>query len=274
MISGDTTIERLLDEHPQLLEFLATYHAHFALLRTPAHRSVMAPRVTVAEAARIAGVPAEELLAALRRAAGETPPGPACAAAPAPARDPGPAARPAILDSLEAVEVDVRDDIRRGQEPFPRIMGAVKGLGPGQVLVLRAPFEPIPLYDVLGKRGLAHWTDRHAADDVTVWFYRADAGGAGGATGSSGVPGAAAPVPGSAPAVVTIDVRGLEPPQPLVAVLERLEALAPGGTLEVLHERRPMFLYPQLEDRGFRHETEDVEPGLVRIRIRREEGAR
>lgn len=266
MIAGDTTIERLLDEHPQLLEFLATYHAHFALLRTPAHRSVMAPRVTVAEAARIAGVPAEELLAALRRAVGEAPPGAACGHGAAPARGGEASPRPAILDTLEAVEVDVRDDIRRGQEPFPRIMGAVKGLRPGQAFVLRAPFEPIPLYDVLGKRGLAHWTDRRAHDDVIVWFYPpgANASSAGAAARAAG-----GDTAGTAPAVVTIDVRGLEPPQPLVTVLERLEGLPPGATLEVLHERRPMFLYPQLEDRGFQHETEEVEPGLVRIRIRR-----
>jgi hypothetical protein len=30
-----------------------------------------------------------------------------------------------------------------------------------------------------------------------------------------------------------------------------------------------MFLYPQLDDRGFVHETEEVAPTMVRIRIRR-----
>jgi hypothetical protein len=37
----------------------------------------------------------------------------------------------------------------------------------------------------------------------------------------------------------------------------------------VVHERRPLFLYPQLEDRGFVHETDEPEPDVVRIRIRR-----
>jgi uncharacterized protein (DUF2249 family) len=55
----------------------------------------------------------------------------------------------------------------------------------------------------------------------------------------------------------------------MVQVLERLEALGPGGVLTVLHERRPVFLYPQLDARGFRHETDEPEPGLVRIVIRR-----
>jgi hypothetical protein len=32
---------------------------------------------------------------------------------------------------------------------------------------------------------------------------------------------------------------------------------------------KPLFLYPQLEDRGFAHDTGEVAPGLVEIRVRR-----
>lgn len=68
-------------------------------------------------------------------------------------------------------------------------------------------------------------------------------------------------------AVRVLDVRGLEPPQPLMRVLEEIEKLLPGIRLEVHHDRRPLLLYPQLEDRGFRHETDEPEPRFVRIRI-------
>ena len=64
-------------------------------------------------------------------------------------------------------------------------------------------------------------------------------------------------------------MRGLEAPLPMQRVLERLDGLAPGQTLEVIHSRRPLFLYPQLDDRGFAHETDEPQPGVVRIRIRR-----
>jgi len=40
------------------------------------------------------------------------------------------------------VHLDVREDIQRGQEPFARIMTAVKALASDQALVLRVPFEP------------------------------------------------------------------------------------------------------------------------------------
>jgi uncharacterized protein (DUF2249 family) len=162
------------------------------------------------------------------------------------------------------VHLDVRDDIRRGVEPFARIMAAVKALGVEEALAMRAPFEPVPLYDVLGRRGLAHWAERHAPDDWRVWFYREAPPPAG-----SGAPDAGPPARPGAAAPLVLDVRGLEPPLPMVRVLERLDSLAGDEQLEVIHERRPLFLYPQLDERGFAHETDEPETGVVRIRIRR-----
>jgi hypothetical protein len=53
-------------------------------------------------------------------------------------------------------------------------MAAVNALEPDRVLLLRAPFEPIPLYAVLGLRGFTHWAEARAADDWSVWFWRRD----------------------------------------------------------------------------------------------------
>jgi hypothetical protein len=57
MISPDMTVARLLEEHPDLVEVLASYHPHFKGLRSKLLRRVMAPRVTLAQAARIAAFP-------------------------------------------------------------------------------------------------------------------------------------------------------------------------------------------------------------------------
>ena len=67
--------------------------------------------------------------------------------------------RPADLNrwpESTRVRLDVREDIRAGREPFVRIMTVVDALPPDGVLVLRVPFEPVPLYRVLGRRGFAH----------------------------------------------------------------------------------------------------------------------
>jgi uncharacterized protein (DUF2249 family) len=158
------------------------------------------------------------------------------------------------------VHLDVRAEIRDGHEPFQRIMATVAALGPGDVLVLRAPFEPLPLYRVLARQGFDHRAERRGPEDWWVWFRRT-APAAGGPA-----PGGAIPPAGAAP--LRLDVRGLEPPEPMVRVLQALDGLGSGQRLEVLHDRRPIFLYPQLDARGFVHETEEVEPGLVRIVIR------
>lgn len=184
--------------------------------------------------------------------------------------DGGPVAgtpRPEALADLpesRQVHLDVREDIRAGREPLARILAAVDALGGDAVLVLRAPFEPVPLYAVLGRRGLAHWTECRGPSDWSVWFYRDPRAAPVGSTADPGSGGAAA-----GGATGRLDVRGLEPPLPMVRVIERLDVLAPGQTLEVLHDRRPVFLYPQLEERGFTHATDEPEPGLVRIVIRR-----
>jgi uncharacterized protein (DUF2249 family) len=257
MIAAGTRVGRLLDEHPGLIEVLAGMHPLFEQFRDPTRR-VMAARVTLTEAARMAGMAVDDLVASLRRAAGEAVQ-PAAerrqADAPSLVQEEG-AARPDVHPS-SLVHLDVREDIRRGQEPFARIIAAAKGLAPGEVLVLRAPFEPVPLYRALDRMGFGHWTERRAEDDWSVWFHRAGAATARDTSRRAG----------DGPR--TIDVRGLEPPEPMVRILEAVEGLRAGDAIEVLHERRPMFLYPQLDERGFSHETDESEPGVVRIVIRR-----
>ena len=75
------------------------------------------------------------------------------------------------------------------------------------------------------------------------------------------------------PAVV-LDNRGLEPPQPMMRILESLESLPDEATLLAINERAPMFLYPELEARGYRHQTTPHPDGSFHITIHREGPAR
>jgi TusA-related sulfurtransferase len=70
-------------------------------------------------------------------------------------------------------------------------------------------------------------------------------------------------------APVMLDARGLEPPQPLVVILEALESLPPGVPLRACTDRRPMHLYALLEQRGFTGETEEQHDGSFITTIRR-----
>jgi hypothetical protein len=51
-----------------------------------------------------------------------------------------------------------------------------------------------------------------------------------------------------------LDVRGLEPPQPMVKILRLIDSGAVHDVLIVHLDREPIFLYPELDDRGWSHE--------------------
>lgn len=55
--------------------------------------------------------------------------------------------------------------------------------------------------------------------------------------------------------LIELDARGLEPPQPMMKILEAVAALPAGATLAARTDRQPLLLYPLLEQRGFTYET-------------------
>lgn len=69
--------------------------------------------------------------------------------------------------------------------------------------------------------------------------------------------------------VIHVDNRGLEPPEPMVRILAIIQQLAPGQRMEALNERRPMLLYPKIEELGMSHETEELPEGGYRITVRK-----
>jgi uncharacterized protein (DUF2249 family) len=50
---------------------------------------------------------------------------------------------------------------------------------------------------------------------------------------------------------VEMDNRGMSPPEPMVRILAGLATLEQGDRLQVLMDREPLLLYPELTRRGF-----------------------
>jgi uncharacterized protein (DUF2249 family) len=171
---------------------------------------------------------------------------------------------PVSLDP-RCVLLDVRPLLRSGQDPFQTILAAVKGLAPGQGLAVRALFEPRPLLAVLGAKGFRGQSRQLGADDWVVEFLP-EAGAL-----AQTLPTDAGAVP-KLDVESELDVRGLEPPEPLLRILAAARSLAPGATLTVLHERRPALLYPKLEELGLGHRTEELGEDLFRIHVTRPAG--
>ncbi|RSD26547.1 DUF2249 domain-containing protein [Mesobacillus subterraneus] len=69
-----------------------------------------------------------------------------------------------------------------------------------------------------------------------------------------------------------LDNRGLEPPQPMMRTLAALEELDDGQTLVIINDRRPMFLFEQLDELGYLYLTEQQEDGSYRVTISKRAG--
>lgn len=268
-IRASWKVSQVLQRHPDLLDVFVATDPAFSKLRNPVLRRVQSRLVTVEQAARIAGIDPSALVQTLNEHAGLEPAIDSSDADQIEA-EPTQAAPPWVETAQIAVELDVRPFQRRGEEPFGPIMEAIRQVPVGQILVLRNTFKPVPLYDVLGMRGFEHWSRQHADDEWEIRFYNT---GRTRQTNSSPAPAAEQAgkrLDWSAPsATVTIDVSELVPPEPMVRILEALEELPAGESLLVYHLRRPMHLYPRLDELGCRHETREIEPGRVEVLIQK-----
>lgn len=65
-----------------------------------------------------------------------------------------------------------------------------------------------------------------------------------------------APAVPVAEGVLDIDARGLEPPEPLIRILDALERLPAGATLRARTDREPCHLFGEATNRGFRHDCQ------------------
>lgn len=169
------------------------------------------------------------------------------------------------------VELDVREQLRSKLEPFKLIMDTVTSLEKDQTFVLHAIFKPTPLLTLMKTKGFAnkvekladdHWvttfvhksrkaelefiTDEHASHDTDTECPAAVAG---------------------EKQVHTLDNRGLEPPQPMVRTLKKLEAAAPGDEVHIHNDRVPVFLIEELNTLGYPFEIEEQPDGTAKIRI-------
>ncbi len=168
--------------------------------------------------------------------------------------------RPSVVNQ-NLITLDVRADLRAGREPFSKIMGALAALRVEQSLRILAPFEPTPLIKLLGRQGFQHAASVNATGEWEVLFTRRSG------ESSVAVLPPVPPLPGGGIAVgrpleiIELDARGLEPPQPLVTILEALGTLPAQAELRAHTDRRPMHLYAQLEERGFTGESQEQSDG-------------
>jgi len=148
LVNPETRVGPLLDEHPELEEVLVGLSPEYRRLANPILRRTVARVATLAQVARVGGLPVPDLVNALRRALGQDAGHCDPHAAPAATEWPAWAERAAVASWLDADEL-----LAGGGTPVGRLVAAAAAAAPGEVLGLRAGFYPAPLVDTLRGKG-------------------------------------------------------------------------------------------------------------------------
>ena len=173
-IGPGTRLKKALDLDPRVVDYVVSLNPHdFERLRNPFMRRMMAPRISLSRVAAMAGVPVGELLrnvAALGGAAVKPgyreerlPQSPEVA----PSWVAG--AGPTRVRTVNLLPLDDALDA----DPMLPVMREVKGLSPGEVLLVKHRWETQPFYDVWEKMGGLEWfAERVAEGEWWIWVRR------------------------------------------------------------------------------------------------------
>ncbi len=266
MITKDFKISKMLSAYPQTLKVLLNASPHFKKLENKVLRKTLASRVTVEQAAKIAGVDLNYLLNELNKSINSsyTDTQKQKETNMNEKKSEGQIPTEINFEPDKIKRLDVRPILDSGKDPFMDIMANVKTLNEGEVLLIINSFEPVPLYSVLGNKGFDHITKKDG-DVFKIYFFKKSGDAAKEFTDKPDSENSTEET--DFENVIEIDVRGLEPPEPMIKVLEALSNVDEKTLLLVHHHREPMMLYPKLEERGYTAVTHKIEENYFKVLI-------
>lgn len=167
----------------KMLATLTWLAPEFERLQYAKLRRAMSGRVTVAQAARIARIPLTEMLYVLNLAAGENEEKLAEELVATDWDDfefheaDSPVKPPQLInlrdDSPNVVFVDLMPFAEEKRDPMPAIARGLVSLKKNEdVLLIKHPFDPIPLRDMFARRGFSSWAEERRAGEWFIYFYR------------------------------------------------------------------------------------------------------
>lgn len=182
-ITRDMKIKEVLAMNEEkMLATLFWLAPEFERLRYKKLRRAMSGRVSVEQAARIARIPITEMLYVLNLAAGEPEENLSgelaeLAWADFEYHESNPPIKPMELinlkdDSPNVLFVDLMPYAEDKLDPMPAIAkGLVSLKKPEDVLLLKHPFDPIPLRDLLARKGFSSWAEERKPGVWFVYFF-------------------------------------------------------------------------------------------------------
>ena len=264
-VNRDTKISQILKEKPEAIDAIASINRHFKKLQNPFLRKMLAPRVNVAAAAQVGNTSVNEFLKVMENIGFEV-------EYENVNQEVDNNKEKSNMEKTKIVDMDVRPILESGVDPFNVIMEGLKNLKEGETLCIINTFEPIPLLNILKKKGYDYETERPGGGVVHTYLKK-----------SNHAPEAKSPKEEKKLSDLTyeeleqkfdgklieIDVRDLEMPMPMVSILEAIETLPEDHALFVHHKRLPQYLLPELKEREFDYKAKEVDADNMKLIIYR-----
>ena len=266
IISANTKIAALLKHNADALEAIISITPKFEKLRNPLLRKLMAGRTSISMASKISGCSVEDFFTRL------APLGFEVDDVSTPVNEVKPHL-PAFFNSLkpdQIKELDVRPIIDAGEDPLTPIIVAVKNIKQGEALKIINSFEPTPLLSLLKKQGFDSYVDTIDEYVVETYFFKAGDTTVEVDDGESAEEGWDSYLEKYTDQLETVDVRDLPMPQPMMTILEAIETLPKEKALFVYHKKIPVFLLPELKDKGFDFRIKEISENQVHLLIFKE----
>jgi len=248
VVNRNTRISTLIAEDKNIIEAISSINKHFKKLKNPVLRKVLAPRVSVEDAAKVGRVSINTFLNKVAEVGFEI----ELTNEENEVNDFENNLNNISMNKDNLISLDVRPIIEGGSDPFKEIMVAVKKLTNNQTLEIINSFEPIPLINKLKSKGFKTWTEK-SEDGIIHSFFKKelDSKGIDDANNEDVVLDFDEKYKEFFGKFKQIDVRHLEMPEPMTTILEELELLPEGNALFVEHKKIPQFLLPELKARNF-----------------------
>lgn len=275
-INRNTKISELIDYNIKSIDAIATINKKFKKLKNPVLRKILAKRVSISEASKIGGSTVDKFFEVLSPL-GFTIETDIKGTVPTKENNNNKEIKNnkikisemniQDLDPKKITELDVRDEIVAGNDPFVLIMDELKKMPEGNTLKLTNIFEPIPLINKLNKKGYKTYAD-HSQDGVVITYFKKEEDMDIDVETKHANKDTFEKVKGFyGDKIKEIDVRGLEMPEPMVKTLSNAESLEEGWALYVNHKKVPQYLMPELDERGFKYLIYEIEEGDVKLLI-------
>ncbi len=263
-INADTKIAAILKQSPEALDAIVSINPKFEKLRNPLLRKLMAGRTSIKMTSKISGSPIEDFYSKLE------PLGFKIDKSVLAEKNEEKPQLPAFFNSIkqdQIIEFDARPLIDADEDPLPMIVKKVKEIKQGGALKIINSFEPTPLILLLKKQGFESYADVIDDQLVETYFYKKDKAVVEINDNQNVAEGWDEFMQKFRGKMQTIDVRNLEMPGPMLAILDALEKLPEETALFVYHKRIPVFLLPELRERKFDYRIKEIAEKEVHLLI-------